>query len=259
MVTRSLFPIFMMMIACGQAFAAHPLITDDTGTQGTGKAQLEFVAEYGHDNNNGITTNSLTVPSMPVLSYGITSTADLVLGISYLRMETMQGGVTTTESGISDASVQLKWRFHERHGWSFALKPGVTLPSGDEDKGLGIGKASYSAFFIITKDMTPWVFHVNIGYLRNEYRLTVDEDANRKDLWRVSLASQMDIIKGLKAVADIGTERNPDKTSNSDRAFLLGGVIYSITEQLDLDAGVKAGLNKPEIDITYLAGITKRF
>lgn len=247
-----------MMIACDQAFAAHPLNTDDTGTQGMGKAQLEFIFEYGYDSENGMTANSLVAPAMPALSYGITETADLVLGISSLRMETKQDGVTTTESGTSDTAIQLKWRFHEKDGWSFALKPGVTLPGGDEDKGLGNGKASYSAFFIITKDMAPRVFHVNIGCLRNEYKLPADEDANRKDLWHASLASQVDVIKGLKAVANIGMERNPDKRSNSDPAFLLGGVIYSITKSLDVDAGVKAGLNKPEIDITFLAGVTKR-
>jgi Putative MetA-pathway of phenol degradation len=241
------------------AFAAHPLITDDTGTQGKGKAQVEFTGEYGHDSENGITTNILVFPKIPVLTYGITDTADLVLGVPFERRDTKQVGGTTTERGISDVSLQLKWRFYEKEGLSIAVKPGVTLPTGDEDKGLGNGKASYSAFFIITKDMSLWVFHLNIGYLRNEYKLQADEDANRQDLWHVSLASQVDMIKGLKAVANIGMEKNSDKRSNIDPAFLLGGVIYSITESLDLDAGVKAGLNKPETDMAYLAGVTKRF
>ena len=32
------------------AQAAHPLITEDTGTQGRGKFQLELTAESGRDN-----------------------------------------------------------------------------------------------------------------------------------------------------------------------------------------------------------------
>ena len=36
------------------AFAAHPLITDDAGTMGTGKAQLELYGEYGHDKEDGV-------------------------------------------------------------------------------------------------------------------------------------------------------------------------------------------------------------
>jgi hypothetical protein len=240
-------------------FAAHPLITDDTGTQGKGKTQLEFTVEYGHDSDDGTTTNTLVFPRIPVLSYGISETVDFVLGVPFERMEIKQAGGTTTERGISDVSLQLKWRFYEKEGLSFAVKPGVTLPTGDEGKGLGNGKASYSAFFITTKDMAPWAFHFNIGYIRNEYKLQADEDANRKDIWHVSLASQVEVVKNLKAVANIGRERNSDKRSNTDPAFLLGGVIYSFTESFDFDMGVKAGLNKPETDITYLFGVTKRF
>ncbi len=257
---KTLTVAFAVLFAlAGKANAAHPLITDDTGTQGKGKVQLEIVGEYGHDKEDGATTNSFVVPTIPVLSYGIANTADLVLSISDQRIETKQDGVTTTERGISDASIQVKWRFYEKDGLSFAVKPGVTLPTGDENKGLGNGRVSYSMFFITTKEIAPWAFHLNLGYIRNEYKLQADEDANVKDIWHVSLASQVEVVKNLKAVADIGMERNSDKTSDTNPAFILGGFIYSITENLDVDFGVKGGLNKPETDISYLAGITVRF
>jgi hypothetical protein len=54
-------------------------------------------------------------------------------------------------------------------------------------------------------------------------------------------------------------ERNPDKTSDTDPAFILGGFIYAVTNSLDVDFGVKGGLNKPETDYSYIAGITWRF
>ncbi len=251
--------IIMVLSLAGSAFAAHPLITDDTGTQGKGKFQFEFIGEYGHDKEDGVTTNSLVVPTVPVLSYGIADTVDLVLGISYQRTETKRDDVTTTERGISDASVQLKWRFYEKEGWSFAVKPGMTLPTGDENKGLGNGAVSYSAFFITTKDLQPWAFHLNLGYIRNEYKLQTDEETNRKDIWHASFASEVKVVKDLKAVTNVGVERNPDKTSDTSPAFILGGVIYSITENVDVDFGVKGGLTKPEMDISYLAGIVWRF
>ena len=50
-----------------------------------------------------------------------------------------------------------------------------------------------------------------------------------------------------------------NKTSNTHPAFILGGIIYSITENFDMDLGVKGGLNKPETDLTILAGIAMRF
>jgi hypothetical protein len=42
-------------------------------------------------------------------------------------------------------------------------------------------------------------------------------------------------------------------------AFILGGVIYSITESLDIDFGIKAGLNDVETDYAFLAGLAFRF
>jgi hypothetical protein len=249
----------VMILLSIPAFAAHPLITDDAGTQGKGHIQFEFTGEYGHDSENGVTTNTTVFPTIPVLSYGIADTIDLVLGAPHLWIETKQDGVTTRENGFSDASLEVKWRFHEKDGLSFAVKPGITLPTGDENKGLGNGKASYHVFFISTKDMAPWAFHLNLGYIRNEYQLQADEEANRKDLWHISFASEVDIVKNLKAVANIGMEKNPDKTSETDPAFLLGGLIYSVTDNLDADVGLKGALNQPETDISYLAGITVRF
>ena len=41
--------------------------------------------------------------------------------------------------------------------------------------------------------------------------------------------------------------------------IILGGLIYSLSEYLVLDVGIKGGLNSAEDDITYLAGITWKF
>ncbi len=41
-------------------------------------------------------------------------------------------------------------------------------------------------------------------------------------------------------------------------AFILGGIIYSIVKNFDIDSGVKGGLNKPGTDYSMLTGITLR-
>jgi len=147
----------------------------------------------------------------------------------------------------------------EKDGLGFALKPALFLPTGDEEKGLGNGKASYGLMFITTKEIEPWAFHLNLGYTHNEYKLAADKEANRKNIWHASLATQAEVLKDLTAVVNIGVEGNSDKTSNTHPAFVLGGLIYSVTENFDIDAGVKAGLNKPETDLTFLAGLVVRF
>ncbi len=256
---RKTMAVMLFNLLCsGAAFAAHPLITDDTGTQGKGKLQFEFIGEYGHDRNGGETIKSLELPAVPFFSYGITDTIDLVLGLPYQRIETETNGTAANMSGISDASLELKWRFYEKDGVSFAAKPGMSFPTGNEEKGLGNGKISYSVDLIITRELKPWALHFNVGYVRNEYQHLADEDADRTHIWRISLASQIAVENDLSLVANIGAERNADRTSSTHPAFILGGLIYSVSENLDIDLGVKAGMNKTETDHSVLAGITWR-
>lgn len=242
--------------------AAHPLITDDTGTQGKGKFQLEANSEFNYDKErqysedagDWITVKEAGGEVATVLSYGMADNIDIVLGLPYQWKKTREDdNVTSDEDGVSDISFEVKWRFYENKGLGFALKPGITLPTGDDEKGLGAGRVTYSMFFITTKEIELWAFHLNLGYIKNENK--VDE---RRDIWHASLAGEAEIVKNLKTVANIGMEKNTDKASSTDPAFILGGVIYSINENFDIDFGIKAGLNNPEFDSSILAGITLR-
>ena len=250
--------ILIVILLLGQglseAYAAHPLITDDTGTQGKGNAQFEFVGEYENANKDGVKTDSLVVPTVPVFSYGLTDDTDVVLGLSYMHVRTNNAGHTTTSDGLSDSCVELKWRFYDKDGLSFALKPGITLPTGSDQKGLGSGRMTYHLFFITTKEVKPWAVHLNLGYIRNEN--TLDE---RRNLWHASLAGVLEVAKDLKAVANIGIQRNMVRDLNTNSAFCLGGLIYSISKSVDLDIGLKRGLNHPGTDYSVLAGMTWRF
>ena len=189
-----------------------------------------------------------------MLTYGLSDPVDIIIGLPYQHTRVEDSGTVIRQDGISDMSLEMKWRFYEKDGLSFALKPGITFPTGDEEKGLGSGRVTYHLFFIGTKEIKPWAFHLNLGYIRNENKL--DEN---KDLWHVSLASMVDVIKDLKLVGNIGLERNKDENLNSPKAFILGGVIYSLLENFDIDFGVKGGLTKSEDDYAVLAGITWRF
>jgi hypothetical protein len=60
-------------------------------------------------------------------------------------------------------------------------------------------------------------------------------------------------------VANIGLGTNPERQCDTPPAFLLGGLIYSVTGKISLDGGVKFGLNKPEVDYSILAGMTLAF
>lgn len=244
--------VFLVLVFFGIGFAAHPLITDDAGTQGRGKLQIELNYEFDHEDADGVEENLHDIST--TISYGIIDTLDLVVGLPYQSITTKEGGVKATEAGISDMTLELKWRFFEWEGLSLALKPGLSIPVGDEKRGLGAGKAGGSAHFIATQEIGPWAFHFNAGYGRNE--TTVDEET---DIWHVSLASEVEACKWLKVVANMGAERNTDREDDTPAAFILGGLIFPVTENLDLDIGVKTGLTDPESDYGLLAGMALRF
>jgi hypothetical protein len=239
------------------AFAAHPLITDDPGTQGKGKFQLEVNGEYGFDKETaaGVTVEARGSELATSLAYGVTDAIDLVIGIPYQDYSVEEDGSTVAEeSGLSDVAIEAKWRFFEKDRFALAFKPGVSLATGDEEKGLGTGKTGYSAFLIASAELEPLTFLVNLGYIRNENK--ADEQTS---LWHLSAAALYGITERLTIVANTGRETNTDKNAEKDPAFALAGIIFAVSEDVDVDFGVKTGLNDEETDITYLAGIALRF
>jgi len=245
---RNVLPLcFLFFILCffSNAHAMHPLISDDAGTTGTGKFNLELNAEYANDNGDSETQIAAT------LSAGIRENIDLVVSVPYVFTRIDEGAGTLKEDGLSDITLEVKWRFYEKDGLSFALKPGIILPTGDEGKGLGDGKAGYSLHLLTSKEFEPVTLHLDLGYIRNGEEL--------RDIWHYSLAAEYAVSKPLTLVANIGGETNPDRESNVHPLFLLGGLIYKINENFSVDLGLKTGLNKAEADYTVLTGIIVDF
>lgn len=247
-----------ILFSAGNAFALHPLITDDAGTMGKGKAQIETGGQYSYDKEHiedGVTRKIQGGQVSATLTYGLVDGVDLVLGIPYLWSKTREDdAVTFRTDGFSDVSFDLKWRFHEIDGWGFALKPGITVPTGDDDRELGTGGVSYRLYGIVTKEMEPWAFHMNIGYARNENTLEQE-----KNLWHASIAAEVEMVKSLKAVADFSLDRNTTKGSDTPLTYVIGGLVYALSEKVSIDGGVKIGLTRPSVDITYLLGLTMKF
>lgn len=246
-----------MMLLVESTYAAHPLITDDVGTQGKGTFQLEVNTEFARDEEAeaGAVTEEKGMEASAVLSYGILETLDIVVGLPYTRIEVKENANTVLdEQGLSDASLELKWRFFEAGGTNFALKPGVSFPTGDEKKGLGTGKYGLSLFLIADREADALTFHLNLGYYRNNNRFE-----EKENLWHASLAAELKASEAVRIVGNIGIEENPDTASDTDPAFALAGIIYAVSENFDIDLGYKVGLSSAETDSTVLAGMAFRF
>jgi len=238
--------------------AAIPLITDDTETQGKGKFQVEFLDEYSNDKKQ-VAENEPRVESQQngvgaTITYGIIDTVDIVFALQYQFKKIDQGNDKQCENGFADSAVEAKWRFFEKDGFSLAAKPGITLPTGNENKGFGAGRSTYYLYMIGSKESGAWTFHSNIAYIRND-----NKNNERNDIWHASLASTFEVVKGLKLVGDIGIKSNTYRSSTTAPTYIIGGFIYSFIENFDIGVGVKGGLTKPETDIAIRGGVTWRF
>lgn len=249
------------LFASAPAWSAHPLLTDDTGTQGTGGFQLEIQTESSKHEATvaGVRVKDTAQTSNVVLAYGITDTLDVALAPGWIsQKQRVDSDPEDKLSGQGDTAVELKWRFFEKDGYSLALKPGIYLDTADT--GLGNGKTSYGVALIGTAEMDAWTALWNIGYTRNNYE---DPTGLRKGLWQVSLGAAVPMSDTLQAVAEVGTRTNdaiddayfPDKMAR----FASLGAIWSPADNMDFDVGVRKGLNDAEDDTVVLLGATFRW
>jgi len=257
MIKKSVLAALLLILMSETLWAKDILITNDAGTQGKGNLLVEVNYEYGSDKADiaGQSTMRKETALGAIFSYGLTKSVDFIFTLPYASNKMEEGGVVTENvNGISDMAAEIKWRFFEADALSFAVKPGISLPAGDEKKGLGTGKAGYNVFFIASKEMQPLMVNLNLAYVRNE-----NDARERKDLWYASLSAEYAMRENSTLVANVGIERNAEKGEDSHPAFFLAGINHSLTENFDINIGIKTGLNDVETDRTFLAGMAVAF
>jgi len=221
------------------AYGAHPLNTEDTGTQGKGGWQLEVNGERNED-------QSLKgAQAAAVLSYGAAETIDLQFGVPWQD--------TGAERGAGDLVAALKWKFWEQGPWSAGLRGAVTAPTGDEDRGLGNGKPTWAALLIGQYEGERWIFLAHAGYRRNSNTF-----GDRESISEISAAALYKATAQLKLLVDANRTTNPDPQSDQQLRQRVLGAIYSPSKDLDLDIGFRRG-NDPAIERAVMAGITLRW
>jgi len=236
--------------AAGGAHAAHPFITDDTGTQGTAHWQLEVNTDRTRFSDNGTTTRNQV--GNATLTYGATDTLDVAVNLPYQYNRT---DGQPTNKGLGDMAVQAKWRFYENEdGLSVGLKPIVTLPSGNENKGLGAGRSTASLNLLGQYQKDVWALIANGGLSYND-----NKTGDRKNLWNASTALLFSPNEQWTVGADVGVSRNADPTSNHTLSYSLLGVQYHIGKNIDVDMGYRRNLHSGPTQHTVGAGFTGRW
>lgn len=225
------------------AYCAHPMLSEDAGTQGAGNAEIEFGHSWTREDGD------LSRLFQPQFSYGYAQTVDLILQPSWLANTSASGG-----HGFGDTNLDAKWRFHTAAPWSWAVRAGLELVTAEHGQGLPYGKVSPHAAWIATIEASPFILDMNLGYA-----FVPDSPRLRSDLYHVSGAAIWAVHDRLSLTLDIALDSDPDPAKNRPPATLLAGVIYTVVPGLDVDAGYLTGLNSPASAKQWLFGVTYRW
>lgn len=225
-------------------FATHPLGTEDPGTVPPLNLQVEVTGEYHHTTGAGNETGlgiSLTT--------GLLSNLDLALSAGYSILNPKEG---STEKGLGDLELAAKWNFLKEKGSlpGLALKAGVTLPTGDDEKGLWSGGYDTSASLIAGKAIGPVNLFLNLGYTRIDKAAEVEE----KNVYSASLAGAWDIVESWALVGEVLCE-SPGAAGEDPPVAATAGLIWEIADNFSIDIGARAGLTDTAPDWSILAGV----
>jgi hypothetical protein len=269
-ILRRFLALLFLLCPASPVGAAHPLITDDAGTLGVGGWQLELQSDL-------LRIDRVAAPGgvpveqrrkldifMTELSCGVAENLDVQFGLGHLKQRTTENSIVMAESnGMGDATLDLKWRFHESGGFSFALKPGLTLPTGDENEGLGTGRVSWGMTLIAAWDIGSWTVLGNLAYSRARFGLPQQATDSRSDLWRVSGGATYALTGQARLVGEVGVRSNESRNDpyplDGNSQFGMVGLIYSFNKNVDLDVGFRRRLNRAEFDKAFLAGAAFRW
>ena len=231
------------------AQAAHPLITEDTATQGRGMFELEIGNAWTRDGSDR------SFELGPQLSYGVLPHLDAILRPTWLDQRSTIDGGTVHARGAGDTAADLKWRFFERDKLSLAVRAGVNAPTGDADRGLGSGKPTYHGLLAASIDLAPIAVHANIGYTRNRA-----DPMERRDLYHASAAAVWTVDASWRLLlAELATDTNVDKTQSAWPSVVRVGAIYTVKKGFDIDVGYQTRLNHAAPSQVLLVGVTARW
>ncbi|CAH2030643.1 transporter [Trichlorobacter ammonificans] len=258
----------LALFTAGSALAGPPLETDDAGTVDVGKVEIELNGStmFNKEKTSGVTEKTTASDGSVKITTGLYKALGISLEVPYTFSDRTRedGQLVGKADGFGDMTLEVKYAFAELAGINFAIKPTLIMPTGKYSAGLSEGRWQPGVVLIATKEFEDgtYALHANIGYEHHAYRLDEAREALRSNIWSASVAGEVEVMKGLFAVADFGLKSSENKEgygSTELPIYALTGARYEINDFLDVNAGVKVGLTKAEDDVTVLYGVVLKF
>jgi hypothetical protein len=244
----AIFSAALCLMLPTDAFAGHPLATEDSGVQGRNNVQFELSVDRAVDRSSRLTSQSVNA----TFTYGLADALDVAFSAPWLRNQ-LSENTGEFQRGVGDASIFLKWRNYQDGKLSLALKPILTLPTGDSGKGLGNDRLYPGMTGVLGWGGDRVSLSANIGYTFNDNKV-----GDRKDIWSSSFSAAMVLANRLSGVAELGSYRNNNAGSRKNPVFATVGLVFHPSDKLDLDIGYRNLLLDSRRQCSIGAGIAVR-
>ena len=234
-----------LALAAPTAFAAHPLQTEDTGTQGAGNVEIENGLARARFDATTLTTYQ------PQVSVGLAPTVDVIVQPS---LAWLHAPALASVSGSGDTNIDGKWRFWGSDPWSFGIRAGLQAPTSQHGLGLPRGEMSEHALLVATWDDAPTTVHANVGVTR-----VPRAPGTRATTAHLSAALMQALDERLILTVDGEVDQDPDPSRKTWPGSLLAGAIWTARPGLDLDVGYQRSFSARPVNRQWMAGLTVRF
>jgi hypothetical protein len=231
----------------GVAVAEHPLISEDPGTQGTGRYELEVegAASRGDPSFGGYGR-----AIAPKFTAGIHPDVDLIFQGRWLS-QSPRGEPTVR--GMADTVVGFKWRMYQSSAIALAVRAGVDLPTGNEAIGFSAGTTGFHAIGAASLEWEPLTLLANVGYAR------VRQTGARADNFAVTFAILSPQDSPVRTFIEAAASTNSDPVDGRWPAVARTGLMVTVNPSVLLDIGYQARINASAPREVLLAGFTVRW
>jgi len=251
------FPFFIvfLLMPAGQAFAYHPLATEDAAVIDKGHYELEISQSVTEDpdENHVASGNYIPKAGLPGRTE-LDFTVPVIYGLRYRKENEEEGGYDkkASQGGFGDLELLAKWLSwsESKHIPASAVAGKVRFPSGDSRKGLGEPKASYETLYALSKTLKRLILHANIGW---RFNLNEDDDL------LLRTAADYEFTEKWHAVLEWDGRVNHRGANHSEGSGILTGLIWEIHPRVTADTGIRVGLDDEEDRFQLTTGLTFPF
>lgn len=192
-----------------------------------------------------------------LVRYGITYTAEAQIGwTAFGRVRTRSDGIVDRNTGTGDVTVALRrnLRNPDGSGFSAAVMPYVTLPTG----GSQIGAGDWAAGLLV-----PVSGELPAGFalaFTGSIEAAADADRDGRHLaYGAVIGVDMPASKEVGVTVELAATRDRDPSGAITSLLAAASGAWSPRDAIQFDAGVNIGLNRDTPDLQVSVGVARRF